>query len=409
MDKTLVLSPGEIAVAHFAFEAPYSEHLPQVYRVGVSPGGLSDSFTVRRLRQIVLSGLVISSDRVYKGDPVIVQVTATNVGDSTATETVTCDIPGELPLPVSQTLTLPAGVSVLVTWGPIVCNTVGPHSVVIDGLSGQFEVIEMPVQPQPYEEWVEAQPLSAVSGVSPTGRSWNGPAGACDFNPGSGTWFDHYRTDGTYSPLLTFTVYPLAVKAIRVVGYGYSNYPAKGLNLGLMVHDAEAQSWYGEWWQGVPDNIWTDLPLDRQRVIDQFTLRNRWLSSVLNHAGEAIMEARPIAFTRQPTLLVDTPVVEGSNALLKGNVSDTGGVRLRNIGFVWDNRPHSNPLNTRPEDCAYSKAGGNYWYSDHGIYPEGAFEKQIGILVRGRVYFVRACGYNGNWSYSGELAFMVPA
>jgi len=84
--QTVTLNPGESQVV--AFEVTPAE----AGSYSVSVDGLSGSFTVIGMADLVVSSLVIDPSQVYIGETVTISVTVTNVGTATGSREIVCEV-----------------------------------------------------------------------------------------------------------------------------------------------------------------------------------------------------------------------------------------------------------------------------------------------------------------------------
>lgn len=107
------------------------------------------------------------------------------------------------------------------------------------------------------------------------------------------------------------------------------------------------------------------------------------------HAWEMEAWGPPPVVTPSVSTL-DANNITISQAILNGNITDTGGANVTERGFKWGTSP------------------GNYTYSlsEFGSFGIGAFDYQITGLNRQTIYYFRAKARNSaGWSYGLEKSF----
>jgi hypothetical protein len=92
---------------------------------------------------------------------------------------------------------------------------------------------------------------------------------------------------------------------------------------------------------------------------------------------------------------------QSESVTLNGEVIDTGGDIVTEVGFVWDVQTHSMPNNVDPSASGYTNSQGTT-----GTFGLGEFNEDVTNLSPNTMYFVRAYAENAQgWSYGDELTF----
>lgn len=95
--------------------------------------------------------------------------------------------------------------------------------------------------------------------------------------------------------------------------------------------------------------------------------------------------------------------IDGTNAILNGEITATGGDVVDYRGFVWNTSTHADPGDTTPGASAYS----NEW-TETGDFSAETFDIEVTGLTALVTYYYRAVAHNSaGWTYGEELTFFA--
>jgi hypothetical protein len=148
--KTVIFRVDGVVVKALTYNLAPGRSMEYVYSFipfeagtySVEADGLYGSFVVTEMppTAIELSNLVIIPTNPIAYERIYFEVTATNYGDVKQTRKILCQFNGRVVMP--QTVTLKPGTSKVVTFSVMLFGP-GTFTVVIDGLTGTFEVTEI--------------------------------------------------------------------------------------------------------------------------------------------------------------------------------------------------------------------------------------------------------------------------